>query len=172
MPITAFATLDDGLAPEARSREHFIRTLDLEDERLWVPYAEGVWFQPCHVNVTTGGFTLVAKFLPGAVVPKHYHVSNVHGYTLQGRWRYLEHDWVATAGTFIYEPAGEAHTLVVPEDAEEPMIALFVVSGGLVYTDENGNFAGYEDGFTVLDIARQHYRETGLDVSQLDTLIR
>ena len=172
MPITSFPGFDDGLAPESRSRDHFLTTLDLEDDRLWVPYGETAWFQPCQFNVTTGGFTAVLKALPGTVVPKHYHVSTVQGYTLQGRWRYLEHDWIATAGSFIFEPAGEAHTLVVPEDATEPAIILFVVAGALVYVDEDGAFLMYEDGFTVLEMARDHYRSVGLDPSCADALIR
>ena len=96
----------------------------------------------------------------------------MYGYTIQGKWRYLEHDWVATAGTFIYEPAGEAHTLVILDDSPEPMITFFVVSGGLVYVDEKGTCVGYEDGFTLLELAREHYRNAGLDASVLDTMIR
>ena len=42
-----------------------------------------------------------------------------------GYWRYLEHDWIAKPGTYIHEPAGEAHTLVITEDSPEPMIAFF-----------------------------------------------
>ena len=56
-----------------------------------------------------------------------------------GRWRYLEHDWIAEPGTYIYEPAGEAHTLVITEDSPEPMIAFFVVEGGLIYLDKPAN---------------------------------
>ena len=44
MPITAFSNFTDGLDPSRRSREHFITNVNLEDERLWVPYANGVWF--------------------------------------------------------------------------------------------------------------------------------
>ncbi|MEN8375647.1 MAG: 2,4'-dihydroxyacetophenone dioxygenase family protein [Gemmatimonadota bacterium] len=172
MPVTAFPGYDDGLDAVGRQRDHFITALDFDDDRLWIPYGETAWFQPCHFNVTTGGFTAVLKALPGTVVPKHYHVSTVQGYTLQGTWRYLEHDWIASAGTFIFEPAGEAHTLVVPEDATEPMITLFVVSGALVYVDDAGDFVAYEDGFTLLELARQHCREQGLDLARLDALIR
>ena len=68
MPITAFSSFTDGLDPNRRSREHFITNINLEDERLWVPYANGVWFQPCSFNVTSGGFSVVLKGLPGAVV--------------------------------------------------------------------------------------------------------
>ena len=43
---------------------------------------------------------------------------------MRGHWRYLEHDWVAKPGTFIYEPAGEAHTLVITEDSPEPAVIM------------------------------------------------
>jgi hypothetical protein len=35
----------------------------------------------------------------------------VTGYVLRGRWHYLEHDWVAEPGAFLFEPPGETHTL-------------------------------------------------------------
>jgi hypothetical protein len=172
MPVDTFASFDDGLTAAARQRDHFITDLDLEDDRRWVPYGETAWFQPCRFDVTTGGFTAILKALPGTVIPKHYHVSTVQGWTLQGEWRYLEHDWVAKAGTFIFEPSGESHTLFIPEDAEEPALILFVISGGLIFTDDDGNFAAYEDGFTALALAREHYRAAGLDVAELDALVR
>ena len=48
------------------------------------------------------------------------------------------------------------------------------IEGGLIYLDKpaNGGFAAYEDGFTLLELARIHYRESGLDAKQLDALIR
>ena len=174
MPITAFNSFTDGLDPVQRDRGHFIAGTDVNDDRLWIPYADGVWIQPCHFNVTSGGMSVILKGLPGAVLGTHYHVGTVRGYTMQGHWRYLEHDWIAKPGTFIYEPAGEAHTLVILEDSPEPAIILFMVEGGLVYLDKvaEGSFAAYEDGFTALELCRKHYRDTGLDVSQLDLLVR
>jgi hypothetical protein len=93
---------------------------------------------------------------------------------MRGHWRYLEHDWVAKPGTFIYEPAGEAHTLVITEDSPEPALIMFVVEGALIYLDKptNGGLAAYEDGFTALELCRKYYRETGLDARELDLLIR
>jgi hypothetical protein len=93
---------------------------------------------------------------------------------MRGHWRYLEHDWIAKPGTYIYEPAGEAHTLVITEDSPEPMIATFIVEGGLIYLDKpvNGGFAAYEDGFTLLDLSRKYYHQADLDVRQLDLLVR
>jgi 2,4'-dihydroxyacetophenone dioxygenase len=174
MPITAFNSFTDGLDTRHRSREHFVTDIDMADNRRWVPYADGVWLQPCHFNVTSGGFSVVLKGLPGAMLGTHYHVGTVRGYTMHGHWRYLEHDWVAKPGTFIYEPAGEAHTLVITEDSPEPALIVFVVEGGLIYLDKpaNGNVAAYEDGFTLLELTRKYYREAGLDAHQLDLLIR
>jgi hypothetical protein len=81
LPITSFNSFTDGLDPNRRSREHFVTNIDLEDQRRWVPYADGVWLQPCQFNVTAGGFSVVLKGLPGAMLGTHYHVGTVRGYT-------------------------------------------------------------------------------------------
>ncbi len=174
MPITFFNGFNDGLEASQRLREQFTTDTNLKDDRLWVPYVENVWFQACRFNVSSGGFANVLKILPGSQLNPHYHVAEVVGYTLQGTWHYLEHDWVATAGTFIYEPPGEAHTLVVPKDAKEPMITFFNLNGGLIYLDsvKDGKIVGYDDGFTLLELARKHYHEVGLDQRLLDAMIR
>ena len=174
MPIDQFSTFTDGVPLEMRRRDEFMALTNLDDERLWVPYVDGVWFQACLFNVTSGGFANVLRVEPGKMLNPHYHVSTVHGYTMRGSWRYLEHDWVATPGSYIFEPAGEAHTLVVDKNATEPMITFFVLSGGLIYLDtvENGRVVGYDDGFTLLDLARKHYRNVGLDLALLDAMVR
>ncbi len=38
MPIASFSSFTDGLARDQRSRDHFISNINLEDDRLWVPY--------------------------------------------------------------------------------------------------------------------------------------
>jgi hypothetical protein len=176
MPITTFATFADGLEPKQRSRGDYTADVDLDDDRLWVPWGdtEGLWMQPCCFNVTMGGFSIVVKALPGTVLGAHYHVGDVYGFTIRGHWGYREHDWIAKPGTFVYEPAGEAHTLFVEEDSPDPMMTFFVVKGGLLFLDKpaDGIFESYEDGFTFLEMARKHWRDNGLDVAQLDERIR
>ncbi len=54
MPITAFNSFTDGLDPNRRNREHFITNINLDDDHLWVPYANGFWFQPFCFNCTSG----------------------------------------------------------------------------------------------------------------------
>lgn len=174
MPITTFNNSTDGIEPSRRSREHFVVHTKPGDEGTWVPYAEGVWIQPCCFNVTTGGFTVLLKGMPGAKLGTHYHVGTVRGYTMRGHWRYLEHDWVAKPGTFIYEPAGEAHTLVITDDSPEPALILFVVESGIIYLEGgvNSGFGSFEDGFTALELCRKYYREKGLDARELDAMVR
>lgn len=168
--IATFCTANDGLQLNQKERGHYVVDVNLEDNGPWIPYAEGVWVQLCRFNLTTGGFIVVLKILPGAKLGVHYHTGTVHGFTLRGHWRYLEHDWIAKPGTFIFEPAGEAHTLVITDDSPEPAIIFFVVDGALVYLDKpvNGTMAAFEDGFSALELSRKFFRETGLDIAQLD----
>ncbi len=54
MPITEFNSFDDGLKPEQRARGNFVASIDYDDESAWIPYADGVWFQPCSFDVSAG----------------------------------------------------------------------------------------------------------------------
>lgn len=74
---------------------------------------------------------------------------------LKGRWRYLEHDREAVAGSYVFEPPGEVHTLLVPDGVDE-MITLFHVTGSLLYCDPNGKVIGAEDVFSKLELAKEH----------------
>jgi hypothetical protein len=143
--------------------------LDL-DGGGWIPQAEGVWFRPLVFGVTSGYYINLLRVRSAGVLSRHRHTSAVHAFTLRGRWRYLEHDWIARAGDYVFEPPGETHTLVV--EGGEEMIALFHVSGGYTYVDSQGKATGYEDVFTKLERARSHALATGLDATVVESLIR
>ena len=89
---------------------------------------------------------------PG-MVNRHYHPHEVFAYTISGKWGYLEHDWVATAGDFVYETPGEAHTLVAYE-SDEPMKVHFKVKGPLIWLDENGDRRATSTSTTTSSCAR------------------
>lgn len=144
---------------------------DMEDREDWVPISDGVLFKPLFFDVTQGGWSNLLSVQPGCRLPRHYHTATVHGFTIRGSWHYPEHDWTAHAGTYIFEPPGEAHTLVVDDGGEE-MLTFFVTRGSLVFTDAAGNVTGYEDVFTRLEQARAHYRKIGKNPADLDALIR
>jgi 2,4'-dihydroxyacetophenone dioxygenase len=146
--------------------------LDLEaDEQLWVPQAEHVAFRPLCLCVSAGYFINLLRVRRAGVLSRHRHSGPVHAFVLRGHWHYLEHDWVAEQGSYIFEPPGETHTLVVPDDVPE-MITLFHVSGGYTYVDPDGQVTGIEDVFTKLDLARRHYAAIGLGAEYADRFVR
>ncbi len=123
-----------------------------------------VWRQPRDVRQSHSRSSV-------GVLSRHRHAGAVHAIVLKGHWHYLEHDWIASEGGYVFEPPGEVHTLVVPDDVEE-MITFFVVQGALVYVDPVGVATGYEDVFTKLDIARSHYASIGLGEEAATSLVR
>lgn len=143
----------------------------LEDDKLWVPVTDSVSFKPLLLSVTGGYYINLLRVRQAGVLSRHRHTGGVHAIVLKGRWYYLEHDWIASEGSFAYEPPGETHTLFVPEDVEE-MITWFHVQGGYTYVDPQGVAVGYEDVFTKLEAARKHYKELGLPDDYIEQFIR
>jgi len=141
------------------------------DERIWVPQAPNVWFRPICLSATQGYWVNLLKVTRAGVLSRHRHTNAVHGYVLKGRWHYLEHEWVAEEGGYVYEPPGETHTLVVPDDVEE-MITLFQVNGIMLYVDPDGNAVGYEDVFSKIAMCRRHYETCGLGGDYVERFIR
>src|SRR5258705_2006721 len=119
--------------------------LDLDgDEREWVPQSPTVAFRPLVLNVSQGYYINILRVRSSGVLSRHRHSGPVHAFTLRGRWRYLEHDWVATPGDYAFEPPGETHTLVGPDEVEE-MATLFHVTGGVTYLEPYDEALRYAD---------------------------
>jgi 2,4'-dihydroxyacetophenone dioxygenase len=141
------------------------------DDRVWVPQAENVWFRPLCLNRSAGYWTNLLKVRKSGVLSRHRHPNPVHGFVLKGRWHYLEHDWEAVEGGYVFEPPGETHTLVVPDDVEE-MITFFQVNGVMYYVDPWGKHLGYEDVFTKIEMCQKHYESVGLGADYVERFIR
>ena len=142
-----------------------------EDERVWVPQMKDVWFRPLLLNTVQGQWCNLLRVRKSGVLTKHLHPAPVHGYVIKGRWHYLEHDWVAETGSYVFEPPGEVHTLTVPEDCPE-MITFFNISGCMIYLDADNRQTGIEDVFTKIDMCRAHYDKVGLGSGYVDRFIR
>ena len=141
------------------------------DERVWVPQAPLVWFRPLMFNTINGGWCNLLRVRKAGVLSRHRHPAPVHGYVIKGSWRYLEHDWIATAGTYVFEPPGETHTLVVDEGVEE-MITFFNISGAMIYLDAADKVVAYEDVHTKIEMCRRHYIECGLGADYVRQFVR
>lgn len=143
-----------------------------DDERMWVPIGERASVRPLLFDTAAGSWVNLLRVQGEGVVGRHLHPGPVHGFVLKGRWRYLEHDWIAEPGHYIYEPPGDVHTLTLADGCDE-MITWFHASGGLVYLDAHtSDVIKIETVHTRIDLARKHYREVGLDPALLDPIIR
>jgi len=152
-----------GMRPE-------LAVYEATDERLWVLLEPNVWFRPLFFDMTTGSHCEVLRVRRGGVLSRHRHPSPVHGFVLKGRWRYLEHSWIAEQGAYVYEPPGEVHTLTVDDDDE--MITFFYIGGPTLYVDEADNVIHVEDNFALIEAARAHYGEVGLGADFVNHFIR
>jgi quercetin dioxygenase-like cupin family protein len=132
------------------------------DALPWVPQGDRVWFKPLRFDLTNGRWVNLLKVTGGGRVNRHRHSGGqVLGYVIQGSWRYLERDWVARPGTFVYEPPGDIHTLVV--DGAEEMITLFLLEGVIQYLDDDDNLIYQDDVFTKLERYLNFCRQQGIE---------
>ena len=161
--------IDTALPPDAVAE--LVLDADLDDERLWVPRGDNVSSFPLWFSVTQGMWVNITRASGDGIISRHRHSAPVTGYTLDGSWGYLEHDWTATRGTFIFEPPGETHTLVVRPDLGHMMV-LFHNFGPLISVDESGNTLGFVDVFTRIEVCKKHYEKVGIGADYVRSLIR
>jgi hypothetical protein len=91
------------------------------------------------------------KFEPGVVVPTHKHTGEVFAFTLAGSWKYREYPEVNTAGSYLYEPAGSIHTLMVPEENHDLTDVWFAIYGANLNLDADGNVETVVDAGLIRD---------------------
>jgi hypothetical protein len=137
------------------------------DELPWVPQGERVWFKPLRFDLTSGRWVNLIRMTGDGKVNRHRHTGGqVLGYCIRGSWRYLEREWIARPGTFVYEPPGDIHTLVL-EDGNEEMITLFLLEGVVQYLDDEDNILYQDDVFSKLERYLRYCREQGIEPKDL-----
>jgi 2,4'-dihydroxyacetophenone dioxygenase len=136
--------------------ERMIADLGLPDQAIqsdeipWVPQGENVWFKPLRFDLANGRWVNLLKVTKQGKVNRHRHSGGqVLGFVINGSWHYLEREWVARPGTFVYEPPGDIHTLVV--DSVEEMQTLFILEGVIQYLDDDDNVIYQDDVFTKME---------------------
>ena len=144
-----------------------------EDERVWVPQAEGLRFRPLLLQHAAGLLVQPAAGpADGVLVAATAIRSRCTGYVIKGRWHYLEHDWVAEPGALRVRAAGrDAHPRRAGgRDGDDHL--LHTSTRRMIYVDPWGETTGYEDVFTKIDMCRKHYEEVGLGADYVDQFIR
>ena len=141
-----------------------------DDAREWVPAAtDGVWMRPLLFDTVGGAWVNVTRLQREGFITRHAHPSPVHGYVISGQWRYAERDWIAKAGDFLFEPAGDIHTLIgLPGGSE----TLFNIAGALIEIDDRGNTVGFADVFSRIEQAAAHFESVGLGREYVRRFIR
>jgi 2,4'-dihydroxyacetophenone dioxygenase len=155
-----------GSLPEA-----YIANAPTDDDRYYVPFSDTVSSRPLWISPSQNRWCDVLMARGAGLVNRHYHPQQVFAYTISGKWGYLEHDWVATAGDWVYEAPGESHTLVAYEH-DEPMRVTFNVTGPLIWLDEDGNADGTFDVFDYITLCKEHYDKVGIGAAYIDGLMR
>ena len=129
------------------------------------------WVRPLLFDVTNGGWISILRARGKGTIQRHRHAAAVTAWTIEGSWGYREHDWLAKAGSFVYEPAGHIHTLFIDPQVGH-MTAVFHVYGPVIHLDPDGNVTSYDDVYLRLDRYLKHCREKGVDESWVKSLIR
>lgn len=143
----------------------------MQMDNKWFPLAKIGNVRPLLFDITNGGWISILKAECEGTIQRHRHAAPVTAFTLEGAWGYRERDWIARAGSFIVESAGDIHTLYV-DPAAGKMTTIFHVYGPVIHIDAEGNIEEYEDVFTRLERYTKHCREVGLGDEWVRSLIR
>lgn len=122
------------------------------EELPWAELAPGIEMRVLRIGAGGDRYTLMNRFAPGTVLPRHHHHGEVHAWTIAGTWGYQEYDWLAGPGDYIHEESGSVHTLMVPEDSPEPAVIQFVIENGMDFLDDDGNPFHAEDATTITEL--------------------
>ena len=102
--------------PNARNHEGLAalasRYVDVES-LPWTPTRfKGVEMKVLMEDKETGLSTALVRFAPGATLPDHEHVDLEQSFVLEGSLE--DHEGVATAGNYVWRPAGSRHDAHAP----------------------------------------------------------
>lgn len=134
------------------------------------PYTDRVFLKLLHVNYVSGEAQYMMKAPGGEDLGVHDHYGPLVVYTVQGSWRYLEHDWVARPGDFVYEVADSRHTFIA-EPGDE--VILFIsLQGSFAFIGPDDEIIGIETAHTLARRYEQYCRDNGLPIVDLAEFAR
>ena len=126
-----------------------------EDDLPFVDLGDTGTLQLLQVDLAQGVWVVRNRFPPGATVQTHRHTGHVYAFTQIGSWHYLESpEAVNTAGSYLYEPAGSAHTLHVPSSNEGITDVWFTIHGANLNLDAEGRVEMVIDAHEILPLYR------------------
>lgn len=136
----------------------------------WVPftpYTERASIKAIKVDPIRGEWITLLKAPSDIELPRHHHAGTVHVYTLSGSWKYREHDWTATPGSFVFETAGSEHTPIGVGSDE--VVTLNIVQGDWSLIDDEGRVLAVDNGKTVMARYVAYYGRQGLPIVDISS---
>lgn len=94
----------------ASPRSHYIDVPGTEWKKSRFP---GVEIKVLYEDKKTGMLTALTRIMPGSCIPLHIHPSVEQTYVLEGSLE--DEQGVATAGNFVWRPAGNIHLARAPK---------------------------------------------------------
>jgi 2,4'-dihydroxyacetophenone dioxygenase len=138
------------------------------DDLPWIDPGNNSEVQLLHVDLVQGLWISRVRMQPGCEVVPHYHTGSVFAVTLQGSWYYKEYpEHVNRPGSYLFEPAGSRHTLMVPAEQKEPTIAWFAIYGANINLDAEGKVTSVVDAFAMLEGYRLLCRMQGVSADKV-----
>lgn len=142
----------------------------IDDESMpWLPfepYSSAVQLKLLRLDPVRGECIVLIKASSGARLPRYRHSGPLTVYTLAGRWKFEEQDWVAGPGSLVFEAAASTHTPHLCSGAA-PTLTLNIVAGDVAMLDEHGEAIGIENWKTCLQRYQAYCEMAGIVPRQL-----
>jgi len=132
------------------------------DALPWIPLGPGESFKPLHFS--SHKRVLLLKLEPGAVVPRHRHLGEVHAFNVSGS-RELDTGEIVGPGAYVYEPAGNVDSWRAAGD--EPVIVHISSFGAMEYLDEHDNVLRRDDESSLCETYVNYCRQNRLTPLEL-----
>ena len=130
----------------------------------WVPYGDNAAIRHLAFDVRNNWYGNILWIKTPGIIGTHKHRGQVLMLCLEGSVRYLEYDWVATAGDFISETPGQAHTLV--SDHPEGVKLFGWMQGSNEFYGEDGTHLETLDVFWFIEHYVTHCEKHGIAINK------
>ncbi len=141
-----------------------------DDGLPWMPFTpltDLVHVKLLFADPVSGELIVVLRAGPGIELPRHRTSCSTTIYTLQGRWKYREHDWVAGPGSLVIEPASSYHTPQVLADGTDDAILFIMAGGDLQFLDSQDRVIATENWRTAVERYLDYCRSNDLEPRNL-----
>jgi 2,4'-dihydroxyacetophenone dioxygenase len=157
--------LDAKTSLDATVRDYSVPDIHIgagEEESPWVPFRDNVFIRHLAFDVRNNFYVNILWVKQGGMLGRHRHRGKVFACTMEGSWRYLEYDWIATPGSYVQESPGAIHTLY----SDNGMKTMFWLNSSIEFFDEHDKLLETLDVFWFIDHYVSHCRKHGIEINQ------